>query len=104
MPQIYTQYNFDMEVLQSKIPVLVDFWAEWCTPCHRFTPIIEKMEKMAAGEYKVGCVDVDKEQKLVERYNITIIPTIIVFKNGQSTAQLVGAVSEEDLRHMMVND
>ena len=59
---------------------------------------------MAAGEYKVGCVDVDKEQKLVERYNITIIPTIIVFKNGQSTAQLVGAVSEEDLRHMMVND
>ncbi|WP_196593370.1 thioredoxin [Pectinatus sottacetonis] len=104
MLETYTKDNFTAKVLQANIPVLVDFWAKWCAPCQKFAPIIEKMEKKALGKYKVGCIDVDKEQELVSRYNITTIPTIIIFKNGQSTGQIIGAVSEEDLCHMMIND
>lgn len=104
MPQVYTEQNFEKEVLQSPVPVLVHFGAEWCVPCQQFAPIIDEMEENASGEYKVGSVNVDRSRALIEKYNVTMIPTIIIFKNGRSAAQITGAVSRENLCHMMLND
>ncbi|TCS78405.1 thioredoxin family protein [Pectinatus cerevisiiphilus] len=104
MPQLYTEQNFEKEVLQSSVPVLVHFRADWCVPCQKFAPIINEMEANALGKYKVGSVDVDKSRELIKRYNVNTIPTIIIFKNGRSAAQITGAVSREDLCHMMLND
>ncbi len=86
-----TEENFDQEVLQSKTPVLIDFWAEWCGPCKILSPLIEEIAKEYEGKLKVGKVNVDEQNGLAMRYNVMSIPTMKFFKGGQQVGELVGA-------------
>ena len=81
--------NFDTEVLKSNIPVMVDFWAEWCGPCKMLGPTVEAVADQFAGKVKVGKLNVD-ENTTATRYNIRGIPTLLIFKDGQIKEQLVG--------------
>lgn len=86
-----TEENFEQEVLQSKTPVLIDFWAEWCGPCKILSPLIEEIAKEYEGKLKVGKVNVDEQNGLAMRYNVMSIPTMKFFKGGQQVGELVGA-------------
>jgi len=92
-----TKKNFEQEVLQSELPVLVDFWASWCGPCKMLAPIIEEIAKEYEGKVKVGKVNVDDEADLAYKFNIVSIPTLLVFKNGQVVNQSVGYISKEQV-------
>ena len=94
----FTDANFKKEVLESDLPVLVDFWAAWCTPCKVIAPHIEDLAKEYAGKMKMGKVDVDVNSKVATQYGIMSIPTIIFLKNGKVMNQLVGALSKLDLK------
>lgn len=96
-----TEANFQAEVLDSPIPVLVDFWATWCAPCRMLTPTVEKIAGTFAGRAKVGKVDVDSNQGLAERYNVRGIPTLLLFKGGVVVEQSMGAASEEAIAQMI---
>ena len=85
-----TEANFKAEVLDSKVPVLIDFWATWCGPCRAIAPIVEQLSVEYAGRAKVGKVDVDSNQGLAGSFHISSIPTIMVFKNGQVVEQIMG--------------
>ena len=87
-----TNDNFQAEVEQSDLPVLIDFWAEWCMPCKMVAPVVEELAQAYDGKLKVGKVDVDAEGDLAARFNVMSIPTIIVFKGGEVVGQRVGAV------------
>ncbi|MCS7081497.1 MAG: thioredoxin [Bacteroidetes bacterium] len=97
-PITLTDQNFEQEVLQSELPVLVDFWAPWCGPCRMIAPIIEELAQEYAGRLKVGKLDVDHNPQVSMQYNIRSIPTLLIFKNGQVVEQLIGAVP----KHMLV--
>lgn len=84
-----TNKNFDQEVLASDKPVLVDFWATWCGPCRMLAPIVEEIAE-SHSDIKVGKVNVDEEGELAVRFGISSIPTVMVFKNGELTAQAIG--------------
>jgi len=86
-----TQANFDQSVLKSTVPVLVDFWAEWCGPCRMIAPLLEQIAKDHPGKVVVGKVNVDQEQALAAKYGIQSIPAFCIFKNGEITDQLIGA-------------
>ena len=88
------QFNFKHEVLESSEPVLVDFWAEWCGPCRMMSPTLEAL----ARDFKVCKVNVDKNQKLAARYDISSIPALKIFKNGQVVAEHLGVTPENVLR------
>ena len=90
-PLTLNQANFDSMVLQSKVPVLVDFWAEWCGPCRMISPLLEQIATDHAGKVLVGKVNVDQEQALASQYGIQSIPAFFIFKNGQVAEQFVGA-------------
>jgi thioredoxin 1 len=90
MPQIITKDTFDKEVLQSDLPVLIDFWAAWCGPCQRVSPIVEEIEKEYAGRLKVGKVNVDEESALGEKYSILSIPALFIFKGGEKVGEVIG--------------
>lgn len=94
----FTDLNFKQEVLQSDLPVLVDFWAAWCGPCKMVAPLIDELAKEYAGKMKIGKVDVDTNPKIATEYGIMSIPTIIFFKKGRVMNQLVGAASKLDLK------
>lgn len=92
--------NFAAEVEQSSVPVLVDFWAEWCMPCRMIGPHIDDLAKTYAGRIKVGKVNVDNESDLASRFNIISIPTLIVFKDGAPYKQKVGALPKHEIENM----
>jgi thioredoxin 1 len=86
-----TETTFDQEVLESETPVLVDFWAEWCGPCHAVSPILERIVEERSGELKLVKVNIDEEQELARRYGIMSIPAMILFKEGEPAAATIGA-------------
>ena len=86
-----TGENFQTEVLQSPVPVLVDFWAAWCGPCRAVAPALEEIAGEYAGKLKVVKLDVDENNEIAGRYNVVSIPTLMVFKGGQMVERLVGA-------------
>jgi thioredoxin 1 len=93
----FTDGNFEEQVLKSPKPVLVDFWAEWCTPCRMIAPTVEKVADDYAGRATVGKVNVDENQVITSRYHITGIPTLLLFKEGKVQEQIVGATSRDNI-------
>ena len=93
-----TDQNFKSEVLQSKTPVLVDFWAEWCGPCKMVAPVVEKLAGEYSGKLKVGKLNVDDNSETPTQYGVQSIPTLIIFKDGQEANRMVGYQSEQKLK------
>ena len=98
----FTKDNFEKEVLQSDVPVLVDFWATWCGPCQMVLPIIEELSEELTG-VKIGKVNVDEEMELAKQYRIMSIPTLIVFKDGKKVNMAVGAQGKEEIKALLVD-
>ncbi|HNW59965.1 MAG TPA: thioredoxin [bacterium] len=92
-----TDATFTREVLESGVPVLMDFWAVWCGPCKMIAPIVDEIATEKAGKLKTGKIDVDKNHQVATRYGIRSIPTLLLFKNGKVVEQIVGAVSKSAL-------
>ena len=91
MSTAVTETSFEEEVLGSDKPVIVDFWAEWCGPCHAVSPVLDKIAEERAGELKLVKVNIDEEEGLAQRYGIASIPTILLFKDGEPVAAAIGA-------------
>lgn len=89
--------NFEEEVLRSELPVLVDFWAPWCSPCHMVAPVVEQIAREYGGKLKVGKLNVDEAQSTATEYGVVSIPTLAIFKGGKVVGRLVGAVSRAQL-------
>lgn len=89
--------NFDQEVKKSQLPVLVDFWAEWCGPCKMIAPILDEIAGEQAGKIKIAKVNVDENQELATRFGIRAIPTLLLFKGGEVKEQIVGMTGKKDL-------
>ncbi len=86
----FTDANFEQEVLKSTVPVLVDFWAEWCMPCRMLSPVLDKVATAHAGKIKLGKLNTDSDRNTAIAYNIQSIPTVLVFKGGKVVNTLVG--------------
>ena len=91
MPDAVTNETFDSEVLQSEKPVLVDFWAEWFGPCHAVAPVLDKIVEEHGDDLRLVKVNIDEEQALAARYGIMSIPTVILFRDGEPSAAVIGA-------------
>ena len=91
MAEAITESTFEQEVLQSETPVLVDFWAEWCQPCHMVAPVLDKIVDERHGELKLVKINIDEQPALAQRYGIASIPTMVLFKNGEPAAAAIGA-------------
>lgn len=96
-----TEGNFEKEVLQSEVPVLVDFWATWCGPCKMMAPVVDEIAKEVGEKIKVAKVDIDQNTNLATKYGVMSIPTFIVFKQGKAVHSSVGVQSKEDIMAML---
>jgi thioredoxin 1 len=97
----FTDQNFEQEVLKSKQPVLVDFWAAWCAPCRMMAPAVEAVADQYAGRAKVGKLNVDENLSVATQYQVRSIPTLLLFKNGRILEQVVGATSKDALSKLL---
>lgn len=93
-----TEQNFSQEVLSSGVPILVDFWAEWCGPCKMIAPVLDELADEYAGRARIGKVNIDEFQSLAAQFNVRAIPTLLLFKQGQVVEQMVGAKGKRDLK------
>jgi thioredoxin 1 len=91
MSTAVTTATFDEEVLKSEKPVIVDFWAEWCGPCHAVAPVLDKIVEERGDDLRLVKINVDEEQELMVRYGVQSIPTILLFKDGEPSAAVIGA-------------
>lgn len=90
--------TFKKEILESDLPCLVDFWAEWCGPCRRVGPVVEEIAEEFKGKFKVAKLNIDEGQKVASSFGVMSIPTLMFFKNGQVLEQVVGAVGKAELK------
>ena len=97
MALAFNDSNFQDEVLNSEIPVLVDFYADWCGPCKMMSPVVDELSREYEGRLKVGKVNVDENTNVAQQYRVMRIPTILLIKNGQVVDQVVGAVPKAQL-------
>lgn len=95
-----TNDNFEAEVEKSDVPVLIDFWAEWCMPCKMVSPVVEEIAQAYDGKLKVGKVDVDAQSDLAARFNVMSIPTLIVFNGGEVVGQRIGAAQRSAIEDL----
>ena len=103
MESKFTDSNFEEEVLKSEMPVLVDFYADWCGPCKMMGPVVEAMAETFDGKMKIGKLNVDENKETAAKYGVMSIPTFIFFRNGEKVHQAVGAVSKEEFEQVIRN-
>ena len=96
MEHTFTEQNFETEVLGSPVPVVVDFWAEWCGPCRIMSPLVEEIaNELDASKVKVGKLNVDQSQSVAQQYGVLSIPTFLIFKDGKVVEQMVGTMPKD---------
>lgn len=99
MPAIHlNDENFKKEIVESKVPCLVDFWAQWCGPCKKVGPLVDELAAEYEGKFKVAKLDVEEAQRTAQFYGVMSIPTLLFFKDGKVTEQIIGAVGKEELK------
>ncbi len=98
---VVTKTNFDAEVISSSVPVVADFWAEWCGPCKMIAPVLRDLAAVYKDKLKVAKIDVDQEPELASQYNIVSIPTLLFFNKGQVVKQQIGAVPRQALEKII---
>ena len=99
-PITITSANFEQEVVNSDVPVLVDIWASWCGPCKMLSPIVDEIARTADG-FKVGKINADEEGELAEKFNVSSIPTLLVFKDGKVANQSVGFIPKDKVLELL---
>lgn len=99
-----TDQDFQQQVLRSDLPVLVDFWAQWCVPCHRLAPVVEEIAAEQAGKFRVAKLNVDDSPRTAGQFGVLSIPTLILFSGGQERGRVIGAQGKKDIVRTLLGD